>query len=121
MRGLVSRTVIPGEVVAPGEHVLPISIHSLSCRECRIGKADLPDGELTIWIGAIGPFRGARQAGEDRLVFERPLAPEIVAHYAGTLPDLRTVDTPPSLADAGIETLGGMHEGGLGAHALRAA
>lgn len=61
--------------------MVPICIHGLSCEECIVSTG-LPEGGRELWLGAIGPFRVARDfEREDRLRFTGPIHPAIVRHF----------------------------------------
>ena len=84
-------TIIYGECVSGSAHAAVI-ISQLAADSCRLelrAAQDAPAGELTLWIGAVGPFEirpfGVTAAhGNVHSVtarFKHPLEPAIIAHF----------------------------------------
>jgi hypothetical protein len=67
-----------------------VSITTLSSRDCRISRTGnrlSPQKLVTLWIGALGPFLGMLAAdvkGDFQVVFDEPIAQEIVDHFGAT-------------------------------------
>jgi hypothetical protein len=83
--GEISMTTIFGEFVC-GSARAPVEISQLRSEECCLALDGHPmlDGELELWIGAIGPFGiVADQAGSRGFTarFKTPLEAEIISHF----------------------------------------
>lgn len=79
--------VLYGECVRSGE-AMAVRILDLACIGCAVetdaSSVDL-EGELTVWIGAVGPFAATatrRDARHHSLRFAQPLDDQIVHHFA---------------------------------------
>ncbi|WP_395330812.1 hypothetical protein WBP06_00645 [Novosphingobium sp. BL-8H] len=79
--------VLYGECVRSGE-AMAVRILDLARIGCAVETdacaMDL-EGELTVWIGAMGPFAATATRSDDRhhaLLFAQPLDDQIVHHFA---------------------------------------
>jgi hypothetical protein len=74
-----------GECVSGGTRA-PVRISQLGTAECMLAldrRAKL-EGELELWIGAIGPFGITAARGNARTItarFNTPLEPAIINHF----------------------------------------
>jgi hypothetical protein len=78
-------TTIYGECVCGGAHA-PATISDLEPERCCVALEgqERPEGELDLWLGAIGPFRiiaDAAQGPRFTARFKTPLEPAIIAHF----------------------------------------
>ena len=77
---------IDGEWIGSGARA-PVKVSELAATGCDLAVecADvLPDGEFTLWIGAVGPFRGTatrRDATHFTAQFAEPLDARIIKHF----------------------------------------
>ncbi|HKX79792.1 MAG TPA: hypothetical protein VJM34_14845 [Novosphingobium sp.] len=78
---------IDGECVSAARRS-PVRIAELARDGCDIvadGVDALPEGEFSLWIGAIGPLEvtGTRKTGASlSATFKEPLDPRILEHFA---------------------------------------
>jgi hypothetical protein len=79
-------TKIYGECVSDSAQT-QVTISHLACNSCRFllrGGSRLDDGELALWIGAIGPLPiVASREGSNSFTaqFKQPLEPAIIEHF----------------------------------------
>lgn len=80
-------TTLYGECVSAGSST-PVRISDLARLGCAV-ETDAPgpalEGELTLWIGAVGPFRATAVRKDTRSLavhFVEPLDTQIVQHFA---------------------------------------
>jgi hypothetical protein len=80
--------IIYGECIGPRASA-PVRISALADHGCNLETDDLggvSDGDVTLWIGAIGPFSGKAirmDASHAALHFNEPLDGRILHHFLG--------------------------------------
>ena len=78
---------IYGECEARGQR-LAVMISELGQAGCALSSRDdgsVPDGEMALWIGAIGPLAAIamqKDAQHASAAFKEPLDPRILDHFA---------------------------------------
>jgi len=78
---------IYGECEARGQR-LAVTITGLGAAGCALacqGDEPLPDGDVALWIGAIGPLAAIamqKDANHANAAFRQPLDPRILEHFA---------------------------------------
>ena len=82
----IMTTIVYGECIGPRDST-SVRISSLACQGCELETdhgAALNEGEVSLWIGAIGPFSATatcRDANHLSLRFQAPLDPAILRHF----------------------------------------
>lgn len=90
----MTNSILYGECVGPGM-AATVRIHALAYEGCDLEADDagagrecgLPDGDVALWIGAIGPVQAiAERRGRlgAALRFKEPLDTRILAHFQST-------------------------------------